>query len=85
MGHHRSLAIIFSGVIAGAALISASPAMAGYPAYQCYKDAGHNTFCSCKKFKNHATAAKWIGQHVGAAGMHGTPWTSQKKSQSCIN
>ncbi|EMF56710.1 MULTISPECIES: hypothetical protein [Streptomyces] len=56
-----------SGLLAGAGATFAagagaeSPESSGYPAYQCFKTADRDVYCSDKKVKNHAAGAAWIG------------------------
>ncbi len=36
--------------------------MAGYPAYQCFKDTDRTVYCSQNKVNNHAEGNSWIAR-----------------------
>jgi hypothetical protein len=62
-------------VFAGATLLTASTALAAYPAYQWVKSLTGNTYYSCKKFKSHegeGQAAQWVGRMVARMNLGGT-------------
>jgi hypothetical protein len=87
MESKRMSAIVLSGLLAGAVFFCPAHATA-YPAYQCFKTLA-GEYCSCKKFKSHQPAAKWIGKNLLAMGLQandliGRPKPSDTKSKPCL-